>query len=168
MNQEIVRADKKFKKQFIVFLALIIIVFVVLFILLKNYLDQTVQQSRESPDLLFRNVIYLLKWWTAVGAVPILGFWVYQLLLARRIWMSGQYPPPGVKVIRDTKIQTGVKAKRRAVSIIVLSSLIFAMTLLLIYSPYILEKRLSKERTIYLKEIAPVMEKQKPSGKEVR
>jgi hypothetical protein len=154
MDEKIVLADKKFRKQFIVFLILIIVVFVVLIVNLKSYLDQAVQQSRESQDMLFRKTIFLLKWWMGLGALPILGFWVYQIFLARRILKSGQFPPPGMRVIRDTMIQTGTRAKKTAIIMIAISSIILAIMLFLVYFPYALEKRLLEKKTIYLKDCA--------------
>ena len=60
---------------------------------------------------------------------------------------SGQFPPPGMKVVRDTKIKTGGKAKKVALSLIVLSSIIVVITLFLVYWPYALEKKLLKKNS---------------------
>ncbi|HXX34791.1 MAG TPA: hypothetical protein VEM15_10000 [Thermodesulfobacteriota bacterium] len=145
MSQDIVRADKEFRKRFILFLVLIIIVFGFAILSMKNYLDQMGELSREPPGLAGEKIISLLKWWMGLGALPILGFGVYQILIARRILKSGQYPPPGMKMLRDTKIQTGSKAKKTAISLIVLSSIIIVITLFLVYLPYVFENKLLKK-----------------------
>jgi hypothetical protein len=145
MNQDIVRADKEFRKRFIIFLVIIVIVFVATILSMKSYLDQIAQLTRENPDLAAKKVIFLLKWWMGLGSLPILGLGVYQILLARRVLKSGQFPPPGMKVVRDTKIKTGGKAKKVAISLIVLSSVIIVITLFLVYWPYALEKKLLKK-----------------------
>lgn len=145
MNQDIVRADKEFRKRFNIFIVLIVIVFAVTILSIKGYLDQMAQLTRENPNLAAEKVIFLLKWWMGLGSLPILGLGVYQILLARRILKSGQFPPPGMKVVRDTKIKTGGKAKKVAVSLIVLSSIIVVITLFLVYWPYALEKKLLKK-----------------------
>jgi hypothetical protein len=103
------------------------------------------QLRRESPGLAGKKVILLLKWWMSLGSLPILGLAVYQIILARRILKSGRFPPPGMKVIRDTKIQTGAKAKKVAISLIVLSSIIIVIILSLVYLPYAFEKKLLKK-----------------------
>jgi hypothetical protein len=148
MNQDIVPADKEFRKRFIIFLGLIAIVFVVAILSMKNYLDQIAEQTRGNPDLAVEKVVVLLKWWLGLGSLPILGFGLYQILLARKVLKTGQFPPPGMKVVRDTKIRTGNKAKKAAISLIVLSSIIIAITIFLVYWPYALEKKLLKKKNL--------------------
>jgi len=145
MSQDIVRADKEFRKRFILFLVLIIIVFVFAILSMKSYLDQMAELRRENPSLAGEKITLLLKWWMGLGALPILGFGVYQILIARRILKSGQYPPPGMKMLRDTKIQTGSKAKKAAISLIVLSSVIIVIMFFLVYLPCVFEKKLLKK-----------------------
>jgi hypothetical protein len=124
---------------------LIVIVFAVTILSMKSYLDQMAQLTRENPDLAAKKAMFLLKWWMGLGSLPILGLAVYQILLARRVLKSGQFPPPGMKVVRDTKIRTGGKAKKVAISLMVLSSVIIVITVFLVYWPYALEKRLLKK-----------------------
>jgi hypothetical protein len=147
MNPVIVPADKEYRKRFIIFLVLIVMVFVVTILSMKSYLDQMAQLRRENPDLAVEKVLVLLKWWMGLGSLPILGLAVYQILLARRVLKSGQFPPPGMKVVRDTKIRTGGKARKVACSLIVLSSIIVMITLLLVYWPYALEKKLLRKKS---------------------
>ena len=142
MSQDIVRADKEFRKRFIVFLVLIAIVFSITILSMKSHLDQMGELRRENPGLAGKKVILLLKWWMGLGSLPILGFGVYQILIARRILKSGQYPPPRLKMLRDTKIQTGAKAKKMAMSLIALSSIVIVITIFLVYFPYAFEKKL--------------------------
>lgn len=145
MSQDIVPADKEFRKRFIVFLVLIIIVFGFAILSMKSYLDQMGDLRRENPGLAGQKVISLLKWWMALGSLPILGLAVYQIYIARRILKSGQYPPPGMKVLRDTKIETGAKAKRMAISLIVLSSAVIVIMFFLVYLPYAFQEKLLKK-----------------------
>ena len=145
MNQDIIPADKEFRKRFIIFLVLIVIVFVISILSMKSYLDQMAQLTRGNPDLAVKKVMVLLKWWLGLGSLPILGLAVYQILLARRVLKSGQFPPPGMKVVRDTRMRTGGKAKKAAITLIVLSSVVMAITLFLVYWPYAFEKKLIKK-----------------------
>ncbi len=145
MNQAIARADKEFRKRFIIFLVLIAIVFAVAILSTKSYLDQIGQLAPGNPDLAAQKVMFLFKWWLGLGSLPILGLAVYQMLLAWRVLKSGQFPPPGMRLVRDTKIRTGRKAKKVAISLIVLSSLIIVVTLFLVYWPYAFEETLLKK-----------------------
>lgn len=78
-----------------------------------------------------------------VGVVflSILPWSIYMFRYARRILSTGQYPPAGVKGIRDTEILEGEPAHRKAHIIIVLS-LLSAMVALFgaLYFPYSLNK----------------------------
>jgi len=144
MSQDIAPADKEFRKRFVVFLMLIIIVFVFAILSMKSYLDQMGELRRENPGLAGKKVVLLLKWWMGLGSLPILGLAVYQIVIARRILKAVQYPPPGLKMLRDTKIQTGAKAKKMAISLIALSSIVIVITIFLAYFPYAFEKKLLK------------------------
>jgi uncharacterized protein YpmB len=146
MNQDIVRADKEFRKRSIIFLVIIIIVFIVAILSMKSYLDQVAQLAQGNPDLAAKKVMFLLRWWLGLGSLPILGLAVYQILLAGRVLKSGQFPPPGMKLIRDTKIRTGRKAKKVALFLIVLSSIIIVITLFFVYWPYAFEKTILKKK----------------------
>jgi hypothetical protein len=145
MSQDIVPADNEFRKRFVVFLMFIIIVFVFAILSMKSYLDQMGELRRENPGLAGKKVVLLLKWWMGLGSLPILGLAVYQIILARRILKSGRFPPPGMKMIRDTKIQTGAKAKKVAISLIALSSVISVIVLFLVCLPFTFEKKLLKK-----------------------
>jgi len=145
MSQDIVRADKEFRKRFVLFLMLIVIVFGFAILSMKSYLDEMGRLRRENPGLAGKKVILLLRWWMGLGSLPILGFGVYQVSIARRILKSGQYPPPGLKMLRDTKIQTGAKAKKAAMSLIALSSIVIVITIFLVYLPFVFEKKLLKK-----------------------
>ena len=169
MGQDIVPADKEFRKRFIVFLVLIIIVFGVAIFSVKSYLDQMGDLRRENPGLAGKKVIVLLKWWMGLGSLPILGLAVYQIHIARRILKSGQYPPPGMKVLRDTKIETGAKAKKMAISLIVLSSAIIVIMFFLVYLPYAFQEKLleksSKVASGFLEKGGRVIELKEKGGK---
>jgi flagellar biosynthesis protein FlhB len=101
MNQAIARADKEFRKRLIIFLVLIVIVFVVAILSMKSYLDQIAQLARGNPDLAAQKVMFLLRWWLGLGSLPILGLAVFQMFLAWRVLKAGQFPPPGMKMVRN-------------------------------------------------------------------
>ena len=57
-------------------------------------------------------------WWVAAGLVlvvcgPLLILALYFLRMASRIARAGRFPPPGVKVIRDTPVLEGPAVGRR-------------------------------------------------------
>ncbi len=82
----------------------------------------------------------LLRWSLRIVFVALAGMGAYLILLARRTLRSGQYPPPGMKVTRDTKLRTGNQAKGVALSLIVLASLLMVVAFSFLYWPHAFEK----------------------------
>lgn len=64
----------------------------------------------EDADVRLRIVIVTM---TAVTAGPLLAFAVFMWRLGRRVIGAGRYPPPSLRVVRDTPIVTGQDAVRR-------------------------------------------------------
>ena len=71
---------------------------------------------------------------------------VYFIILARRTFKSGQYPPPGVRVIRDTRLRTGTQVKKIALSLIVLSCILIILAFFFLYFPWAFEKTIGQKR----------------------
>lgn len=57
-----------------------------------------------------RQALRLLRWLLTGLFVPCLIFAFYLALLARRTLRSGRFPPPGMAVIKDSKVQRGADA----------------------------------------------------------
>lgn len=56
-------------------------------------------------------VVAVVAWAGGLGFVGC-AWWLFRL--ARRINRSGRYPPPGMKVVRDTRVRTGRAARTTA------------------------------------------------------
>lgn len=92
---------------------------------LKGRLDRLAALSTAAPELaaeqfqrLAVRVAALLL--VLTGAVGSLGSY-----LALRILRTGQYPPPGLRVVRDTPLRTGRPARRVALLLGTLAALVF-------------------------------------------
>lgn len=147
MDTGVIPADKELRRKFILFLVLVTIAFLVLEPHIKGYIDQIDQLSKKNPELAVKKAMLLLKWSMGVVFLLLLGMGAYSILLARRTLKSGQYPPPGMRVIRDTRLRTGTQAKMAAVSLIVLSSVLIVFALFFLYWPYAFEKTLLKKKS---------------------
>jgi len=72
------------------------------------------------------------------SALP-MAFYMYRF--GRRILRSGQFPPPGTRVIRDTEIIEGGAARRKGRLLIVASIFMASAALAgMLYVPYLLGK----------------------------
>ncbi len=145
MNQDVVPADKELRKKIIIFIVLVTIVVIVTEPYIKGYLDQIEQLSQKDPQLAFKKSMFILK--VALGFVSLLllSMGVYFVLLARKTLRSGQYPPPGMRVIRDTRLRTGAQAKRVAISFIVISSILILIAFFFFYFPFAFEKTMGQK-----------------------
>src|SRR4030065_221537 len=73
------------------------------------------------------------------------------IIFARRTFKSGQYPPPGMRVIRNTRLRTGAQARRAAISLIVCSGILIVIVFFFLYWPYVFEKTGLKKRSSDIK-----------------
>jgi len=147
MNTGVLPADKNLRRKFFIFLELFTIAVILVVPYFNDYIDQIKQISKENPDLAFKKSILLLK--ITLGFV----FWsllitgTYLIVIARKVLKSSQYPPPGMRVIRDTRLRTGTQAKMVAISLIALSCILMVLGLFFLYWPYAFEKPVLKKKS---------------------
>ena len=151
MHQDIVAADKELRKKIIIFLLLVTIAVVVTGSYLENYLDQIEQQSQKDPELASEKIMFVFRLCTGLVFLLLLCMGIYLILLARRTLRSGQYPPPGMKVIRDTRIRTGAEVKSITVLMFFSSVILIIFAFLVLYFPWAFENKLKKRRASGIK-----------------
>ena len=78
---------------------------------LNGYLADLRQEGEVRPELAYPKMITLMKWVLGSAALGIILTGVYLLVIAFRALKVGRYPPPGMKVIKDTRVKTGRPAK---------------------------------------------------------
>jgi len=146
MDTGLLPADKVLRKKFILILVIVILASIVLEPHFKAYMHQIDQLSKKDPERALEKTMLVLKWSLRIVFFSLLGVGAYLILLARRTLRSGQYPPPGMRVIRDTRLRKGNQAKRAATSLIVLASFLIVAAFFFLYWPYAFEKKLLKKK----------------------
>ncbi len=146
MDTDLIPADKALRKKVILILVIVILASFVLEPHFKAYMHQIDQLSKKDPELALGKTMLLLKWSLRIVFLSLLGMGVYLILVARRTLRSGQYPPPGMRVIRDTRLRTGDQAKKAANSLIVLASFLIVAAFFFLYWPYAFEKTSLKKK----------------------
>ena len=146
MNQGVVQADKNLRKKFIIFLGLTMIAVLLIVPYFNDYIEQIKQISKENPELAFKKSMFMLKLTLGIVSFLLLMTGVYFIILARRTFKSGQYPPPGMRMIRKTKLRTGTQAKKAALSLIVLSCILIILAFFFLYFPWAFEKTIGQKR----------------------
>jgi hypothetical protein len=147
MNQDVVPADKNLRKKFIIFFVLFTIAVILIEPYINRYIEQIKQISEKNPELAFKKSMFMLKLTLGVVFVLLLMTGVYLIVLARRTFKSGQYPPLGMKVIRDTRLRTGTQAERPGISLIICSCILIVIAFFFLYWPYAFEKTVSKKKS---------------------
>lgn len=144
MGQDFVPADKQLRRKFVFFLIFSVLVILFAAPYMNDYLQRMKQVS--SPDLAFRKSMLLLKMILGLVCFILVGTGIYSAILAMKVLKSGRFPPPGMKVIRDTALRTGPQAKMAAISLITLSCILIIFALFFLYWPYAFEKAILKKK----------------------
>lgn len=115
MEEEIVPADKRHRRLALVTAVLITLVGVLLLGILYGYLGQIkrdmAEKDRRTAEGELLRLTAAVNW---IGGLSFVGMGAWFWRLGRRINRSGRFPPPGAKVIRDTRVRTGAKARELA------------------------------------------------------
>jgi uncharacterized membrane protein len=147
MNRDIVPADKNLRKKLFIFLGLSVIAVLIIVPTFNEYLEQIKQAFKENPEVAFKKSMFVLKTTLSFVSLLLVMTGIYIMFLARRTLRSGQYPPPGMRVIRDTRIRTGAQARRAGISLIVISCISILFAFFFLYWPYAFEKTVSKKKS---------------------
>jgi len=121
MNEEVVRGDKNLRRRMIFLVIIFTIVGGWIIILTSNYLDDIRHLAKEDLNEAVSKLIVLIYFYAVGFVASIIITFGYLLWLGIRIIKAGRFPPPGMKVIRDTKIIRGIKAKLLGGAVIILA-----------------------------------------------
>ena len=114
MSFEIQKADPRARRNAVLLIAVISLVAIASAPWLAEVAIQLERWISEDPGQSAERLGRLLVGAAAAIAVPLFGlaFWLYRF--ATRIRRAGRFPPPGVSVVRDTRVAFGSAAVRRA------------------------------------------------------
>jgi len=109
MTDQFLPANKKYKKQVILTIIIALPVAVASFYLHTNYMH-TMSSELSRTD--FIEKLKVINFWILImNAIISIGVSAYLLSLATKIIKYEMYPPPGMRLIKRTKISTGKQAK---------------------------------------------------------
>ena len=110
LGQEWVRADSGLRRRVIVLLVVLAILGVLAFLLLEQWLTKL--QAAEPADAI-PALRRALVWISVAMGVSLAAFAGYFWRLGRRMAQAERFPPPGMKVVRDTRVIAGPAARHR-------------------------------------------------------
>lgn len=138
---DIVPCDRRFRLRMLILCAL--------FVLAAGYavfgvhLNLRRQMALAEHDSLaaMENMVAMVRWVAVSAGVVFVGFAMWFAWLGARVLRFGQYPPPGVAVMRDTRIRRGLFAQMLGGLAILYCVLLF---LLGIYGAWRFENAMTK------------------------
>ncbi len=124
MNQEIIPADRTYRRM------VLLIYFVLVFIgvVLIGWVLPWSQDYLEGLEA--QNALGILKAALVVLFLSILPLAAYLFVVGRKMMKYERFPPPGMKVITDTKVVEGEKVKFQGQVVVVLSLVLTLLGLL--------------------------------------
>ena len=136
MNSKIVQTDKTYRRKILVILFLIVLAGLALFQWLVPWANETVHRIDPQKGLT------LVRCALIVMFLAIIFSAVYLAFFGRNVLKHRSFPPPGVKVLRDTRLVEGDSAIIRGQIIVLLSLLLFIFglygVLVTLYKLYLL------------------------------
>lgn len=123
MIEKLERADRKERIRWFIILLVMALAGAAAIVWLGPTLTGRLESAE--PEKTLRVVVMALS----ILFIPVAVFGLTIVLLGRRTLSSERFPPPGVKVIRDTVVLEGREARRRGYILTVLGSLLIILSL---------------------------------------
>lgn len=143
-HKEIHKADAGFRKKLIYTIGFIAVVAAVTSYMVTGYVEEMKSLAVKEPELAFKKLVFLFRVITSSGAIVGSVFGVYFISIGVRVYRARRYPPPGARVVRDTRVLRGKQAQAMSVVMIVLSAFfVFLIDGMYFYFPYVLDRSLN-------------------------
>ncbi len=128
---DIIRADTRLRWWILVGITLVVALLWLLQNSLNAYLAQALDWLIADAEQVHQRLTWLLVALVVlVSPLLAVGYWLY--CLSQRVGRSGQFPPPGAKVLRDTPVLRGTDAsnmcRRLRLSAYLFSAMAFILT----------------------------------------
>jgi len=120
----VIPADKKLRGIILMVLILAAAVGCLIILYFKGLLADMEVLAEHSPDRAVDKISGVLRALALAMGGSILFIAVYLAYFSQRVWKTAQFPPPGTRVIKDTRLITGAAAKRRGAIGLILAAVI--------------------------------------------
>ena len=143
MSEEIVRADRSYRRQFFTWHAIFIALGATVIVWGLPWFEEYLRHA--NPKV----AAGILKGWFIFAFLSMIPIALYMLLLGRKVIKHERIPLPGAKVIIDTRPVVGQKARLRGRVLVGVSLLLVALGLSgALYTPFMLDKITSEQARI--------------------
>jgi cytochrome c-type biogenesis protein CcmH/NrfG len=114
MENEIVPADKRHRRLAIVVAALMVAAGLLVLGVLYWHLGKIGELAKVNRRQAAEQTIRLVAEFAWLGGLSLVGMGSWFWWLGRRINRADRFPPPGMKVIKDTAVRSGARARTLA------------------------------------------------------
>jgi len=114
MEDEIIPGDKRHRRLTLVAALLLSFLGLLAMGILCGYLGEIQKLAREDLQAAEQKALRLTAIILWIGGLSLVGMGAWFWRLGRRINLAGRFPPPGMKVIKDTRVRSGAKARALA------------------------------------------------------
>lgn len=108
------KADPALRRRMLLFVALAVIVAALLIFFLERYRAPLREWLLAEPGMTAQRGGMIITLLAVLSVAPLIGFAVYLWSIGGRALRAREFPPPGLRVIRDTRMITGEAAVSRA------------------------------------------------------
>ena len=130
-NEKKVKTDRNFRKKILLISLLLVVAGIIFVLYFQNYLAGLRLLTEEYPELALQRLISSMKIIIFMLMFIFVGAGIYFLRLGILTIKTSQFPPPGIKVIKDTRLIEGKNAVRKGIIIIIFSMLFIISGILL-------------------------------------
>ena len=130
-NEKTVKTDKGFRKKIFIITLFLVVVGIIFIFYFQNYLTGLKLLAEEYPELALQKIISSMKIIIFMLMIIFAGAGIYFLRLGILTIKTSQFPPLGIKVIKDTRLIEGKNAVRKGIIIIILAMLFIISAILL-------------------------------------
>lgn len=113
MEKQVLKPDKEYRKKAIIILIISIIAGLGVLAYFQVYIDDVKELAKYDRDQALTKIFFMLKIIMISMAFTLASFGIYVLRLSIKTIISEQFPPPGIKVIKETQVLRGSPAKNR-------------------------------------------------------
>ncbi len=129
MNEPVLKADRTLRRKMILFLAAASVLGLALLFFFQNELGQVDQLARENPRAALEQLLNRLHLLALSMTLLFVPFSLYLLYFSIRTYRASRFPPPGSRVVRDTRIVTGRRARMKGIAGVLLAAAFLGLAL---------------------------------------
>ncbi|NIM49258.1 MAG: hypothetical protein GTN78_19765 [Gemmatimonadales bacterium] len=125
-GRKIIRADATLRTVTLISVAVALVLGSIAFVYAESFLRDMKELAQESPSQAVARVGLVLKVLAVGMSVIPVAVGAYLGRVAVLTWRSGEFPPPGTRVLRDTAVTTGPGSRRWAMVALILALVLLA------------------------------------------